>query len=113
MVQRFCSASDAMIREALVRGRTGTPMASFLERGLSEKDINDLVAFVRSFEDRPLSQVEVEGVSPVLVYESPYDLAETVDILPTLLSALRLAPAEVAQGDVQGGAQARSQGCGE
>lgn len=64
-----------------MRGREGTPMASFLKNGLKEKDIDDIVSFVRSFEQAPksgsanLAETEVA----VLMMDSPYDLATTIE----------------------------------
>ncbi|MBT9568562.1 MAG: c-type cytochrome [Thiobacillus sp.] len=77
----LAAASDTMIKATLMKGRKGTPMVSFLKQGLSEKDINDIVSFVRSFEkgaaenNAKVSRPE----SPVIVRESPYDLATTVE----------------------------------
>ena len=54
-------------------------MISFLKAGLSESDINDVVAYVRSFEThmpgRPLAD---ENEPPMLVVESPFTVEETV-----------------------------------
>ena len=77
----LAAASDHMIKATLMKGREGTPMVSFLKQGLSEKDIDDLVAFVRSFENSPLGRDRhaVADESPVLVYESPYDFEETIE----------------------------------
>lgn len=46
----LASASDQMIKRTLMQGRKGTPMMSFLDRGLKESDIDDIVSYVRSFE---------------------------------------------------------------
>ena len=43
----LATASDAFIRHSIVHGRTGTPMPAFQDK-LSEGDINDVVAFLRS-----------------------------------------------------------------
>ncbi len=77
----LAAASDRMIKAALMNGREGTPMRSFLKQGLSESDIDDLVAYVRSFQDRSREQAPAAGATaaaPTLVYDSPYDLATTV-----------------------------------
>ncbi len=75
------AASDQMIKATLINGRPGTPMVSFLKQGLSEQDINDLVVYVRSFEkgikDRSATRSADES-KPVLVYDSPYSLEDTV-----------------------------------
>lgn len=77
----LASASDAMIKATLMKGREGTPMTSFIKQGLKEKDINDIVSYVRSFEKQPLAEsatiLKVE--SPVIVRDSPYDLKTTVE----------------------------------
>jgi cytochrome c oxidase cbb3-type subunit 3 len=77
----LASASDAMIKATLMNGRDGTPMVSFLKRGLKEKDINDLVSYVRSLEKQPLpdSAKVLTVESPVIVRDSPYDLKTTVE----------------------------------
>ncbi len=76
------AASDDVIKATLMNGRAGTPMVSFLERGLSEQDIEDVVSYVRDFErhhqqDDHREQVRKEP--PMLVYESSYDLKTTVE----------------------------------
>ncbi len=78
----LAAASDEMIRHTLMYGREGTPMRSFLSQGLSGKDIDDLVSYVRSFSGNPADtgHAAIPG-SPVLVVESPYTLEETVENL--------------------------------
>lgn len=77
----LASATDSMIRENLKRGREGTPMASFLKSGLKEKDIDDIVSFVRSFEktSRPETADPAKTEEAVLTMDSPYDLATTIE----------------------------------
>lgn len=75
----LASASDQMIKQTLMKGRPGTPMPSFLDQDLSERDINDLVAHVRSFQGADRHRSEIGGLEPILVYESPYSLEETVE----------------------------------
>jgi cytochrome c oxidase cbb3-type subunit 3 len=77
----LAAASDKMIKQTLMKGREGTPMQSFLKQGLSESDINDIVSHVRSFERdvRTLASHDNDGVSPVLVQESSYDLKTTIE----------------------------------
>lgn len=75
------AATDSMIKSTLMNGRQGTPMQSFLKLGLKEKDIDDLVSYVRSFEKRN-KRVEKKSPSqesPIMVYDSPYDLKTTVE----------------------------------
>lgn len=74
------SASDDLIKTVLVRGRRGTPMRSFLEQGLTERDVDDVVAHVRSFQTKHAPQpASPPGQAPVIVRDSPYDLATTVE----------------------------------
>lgn len=77
----LAAATDSMIRENLKRGREGTPMVSFLKNGLKEKDIDDIVSFVRSFEQtpKPGSVDPTETEEAVLTMDSPYDLATTIE----------------------------------
>lgn len=71
------AASDQMIKHTLMQGRRGTPMPSFLKMGLSETDIDDIVRYVRSLKpDKPVKNVD--NVSPTIVVESSYTVAETV-----------------------------------
>jgi len=77
----LAAATDAMIKTTLMHGRKGTPMVSFLKQGLKEKDINDIVKYVRSFDVLPLVQSApaLQAESPVIVRDSPYDLNTTVE----------------------------------
>ena len=77
----LAAAPDAMIKATLMHGHDGTPMASFLKQGLKEKDIDDIVSYVRSFQRQPPPEsarvLQAEG--PVIVRESSYDLKTTVE----------------------------------
>jgi len=73
------AASDSMIKQTLMKGREGTPMVSFLAQGLKERDINDIVAYVRSFETTPIVWKPKEDEPPVLEAVSPYSVEETVE----------------------------------
>lgn len=75
------AATDQMIKQTLMKGREGTPMVSFLSVGLKERDINDIVAFVRSFEQNPIVWKPADEESPVLEMESPYSMDETLENL--------------------------------
>lgn len=79
------AASDTMIRDTITFGREGTPMTSMLVAGLSEKDIGDVVAYIRSLEK---SAVELEQTAKVIddepyaiIVDSPYGLDETIENL--------------------------------
>lgn len=79
------AASDVMIRDTITFGREGTPMTSMLVAGLSEKDIDDIVVYVRSFKNVAAelnkAMTAAESESPVIMVDSPYDLDETVENL--------------------------------
>jgi cytochrome c oxidase cbb3-type subunit 3 len=86
----LASASDAFIKTTLVHGRGGTPMPAFPKQGLRDRDLDDIVAFVRTLESKP-SRAPHSVTEPVsLVRESPYDVATTVDKLKTALNAAGL-----------------------
>ncbi|MBI5613155.1 MAG: c-type cytochrome [Gammaproteobacteria bacterium] len=86
------SASDDFIKTVLMRGRQGTPMSSFLKQGLQERDIDDIVAYVRGFavQPAPAGAKLLESESAVIVRESPYDVEQTVDKLKTAFSGANL-----------------------
>lgn len=77
----LAAATDQQIKTTLMHGRAGTPMVSFLEQGLSERDIDDLVSFVRSFEAATpeTKTATAEDEPAMLMMESPYTLEETVE----------------------------------
>ncbi|HKJ71323.1 MAG TPA: c-type cytochrome [Gammaproteobacteria bacterium] len=59
----LASASDAFIKATLMRGREGTPMAAFgREEELTDQQLDDLVAFIRSWEKGvdPLAKPVIE-----------------------------------------------------
>ena len=88
----LAAASDAMIEATLMRGRRGTPMQSFLKLGLKERDIDDLVVYVRSFEHIPLPNPvkPVADEPPIIARESPYDMDKTVERLKEAIGAANL-----------------------
>ncbi len=77
----LASAPDLMIKTVLMNGREGTPMLSFLKQGLSEKDIDDVVTYVRSFEKKTIAKKAKEVINPIVSFESPHSLKETVAII--------------------------------
>jgi len=84
----LAAASDAMIKTTLMRGRQGTPMQSFLKQGLDERDIDDIVAFVRTFARHPLHAARsADNEPPIIVRESPYDMDKTIEKLKIAIGA--------------------------
>ncbi len=81
----LASASDTMIRDTITFGREGTPMTSMLVAGMSEQDINDTVAYIRSLEKSAakLKQAlnDYGDEPPVITVDSPYGLEETIENL--------------------------------
>lgn len=84
----LASAPDAMIKTTLMQGREGTPMVSFLKHGLKEKDINDLVSYIRGWQTQPVpvSAKLAEIESPVIARNSPHDLKTTVENIKQAVS---------------------------
>ena len=72
------AASDLFLRRTLLHGRRGTPMPSFRDKGLSEQDINDIVRYVRRLGRSPESWQPPAEQPPVLSFDSPYSLDQTV-----------------------------------
>ena len=72
------AATDHMIKSILMNGRQGTPMQSVTKMGLSDKDIDDVVSYVRSFENVAVKKKFTEE-SATIVFDSPNDLKTTVE----------------------------------
>jgi len=79
----LASASDEMIRHQLEVGREGTPMQLILSQGLSTRDIDDLVVYIRSFEaqQQPAGEPDATLDETIIAADSPYSLEETVENL--------------------------------
>jgi len=77
----LASASDQLIKMTLIKGRIGTPMVSFKEKGLSDQQLNDIVAYVRNFETLLgfLSDKQKQIESPILSYTSSSTFEESVE----------------------------------
>ena len=75
----LASASDQMIRHSVVVGRKASDMPAFGSGKLNDAEIDDVVAYVRSFERQvePAEALDPEE-RPTHVYESPYDFDTTV-----------------------------------
>jgi cytochrome c oxidase cbb3-type subunit 3 len=74
------SVSDAMLKASLLRGREGTPMPSLKAFGLQDKDADDLVAYLRRLA-REAPQEDEAGLEPIIGFESPYTLEQTLENL--------------------------------
>ncbi len=79
----LAAATDSMIKRTLMNGRPGTPMVSFLKAGLSEHDIDDVVAYVRSMQKSAdaARRPDVSKIPPILVVKSSANFADTLQAL--------------------------------
>jgi len=76
----LASATDHMIKQTLIKGRRGTPMISYKEQGLSDSSINDIVSYIRSFEQFKSTKKQQE-LNPIISFESAYSAKETIENL--------------------------------
>lgn len=75
----LASASDQMIRRVISVGRKASDMPAFGDGKLSDAQIDDLVAFVRAFEEQGREVEELDADErPAHVFESPYDFDTTL-----------------------------------
>lgn len=86
----LAAASDAMIKATLVHGRAGTPMVSFRKKGLSDRNLDDIVAYVRGFENLTSPTAVPVDEPAVLVRVSSYSLKETLERLQTAFNVANL-----------------------
>lgn len=86
------AASDDFLKTVLMHGRRDTPMQSFLKQGLKERDIDDIVAHVRSFAGQPppAGAKILESESAVILRESPHSLEQTVEQLKNAFSGVNM-----------------------
>jgi len=76
----LAAASDEMIRHTITYGRRGTPMQAFGRKGQNEQQINDIVAFIRTFEQsKHWAPIAVDEAT--ITMESSYSLEESVENL--------------------------------
>jgi cytochrome c oxidase cbb3-type subunit 3 len=72
------AASDQFLKRTLRRGRRGTPMPSFLQQGLSEQDLDDLVVYLRTLAHPASRWTPPVNQPAVLEVNSRYSLQQTV-----------------------------------
>lgn len=81
----LAAASDRMIHDTITLGREGTPMTSMLVAGLTEENINDLVAYIRSLEKSAAELKKALNKNgdelPYITVDSPYNMEETIENL--------------------------------
>ena len=73
------SASDQMIKNIIIHGRKQTPMPAASQFNLGNKDIDNLVSYIRSFQQTMVSGEQILDEPPVLIYNSPYNFKETIE----------------------------------
>ena len=74
----LASANDEIIKYTIKNGRPGSIMPSQAMNQLSDTEVNDVVSYIRSFEENFVADEPLENTDPTLVFDSPYDLATTV-----------------------------------
>ncbi len=77
----LAAASDQMIKKIIMTGREDTPMMPASSMGLSEKDVNNVVSYLRSLSTdiNMLHKHEHETGAAILTYESSYSMEETIE----------------------------------
>ena len=83
----LASASDRLIHHSVSVGRKSSGMPAYGRGKLSPDEIDDVVAYVRSFESRqtPVAPL-AEDERPTHLYDSPYDFDTTVANVKAALS---------------------------
>ncbi len=76
----LAAATDEMIKHVIQKGRKKTPMPAF-SKILSKQQINNLVAYIRDFENHPIAAPDNHVDENILKLESPYSLQKTVKLI--------------------------------
>lgn len=84
----LASASDQLIKRVVLDGRRNTTMPSFRERGLPERDVDDIVAFIRSFEAVQRVDADTPAEPGSLIATSPHGFEETVETLRAAIKGM-------------------------
>jgi len=97
----LAAASDQFIKGVILDGRDGTAMLPFRDSGMSDSDVNDIVAFIRNFENEQRDVAPPPPQPASLVATSPHGFEETVEALRTATKGLNFrsfAPRYLEQG---------------
>ncbi|MCF6282379.1 MAG: c-type cytochrome [Candidatus Polarisedimenticolaceae bacterium] len=81
----LAAANDHMIKATLIQGRAGTPMRSVKKMGLKDKDINDIVHYLRTFEEKTSTAEPEQNRKKVIIKVSQFSFDETLDRLKTAI----------------------------
>ncbi|MDH5484237.1 MAG: c-type cytochrome [Gammaproteobacteria bacterium] len=73
------SASDQMLKNIIIQGRKETPMPAASQFNLTDDDVDNLVSYIRSFQQTMVTGEQILSESSVLVYKSPYTFNETIE----------------------------------
>jgi len=84
----LASANDDWIRQTIKNGRPGTIMPSQSVLQITDKQLNDIVSYVRSFEKSYQPPEALEENQPTLVFDSPYDFMTTIANLKQSMQGL-------------------------
>ncbi len=84
----LASANDAFIKNSIISGQLGSAMPTLDELALSDKELDDVVSFIRSFENVTKDEIKPETQEPTLIFDSPYDFDTTVTNLKNALTGL-------------------------
>ena len=83
----LASAPDGMIQRVIAVGRKWSGMPAFGGAKMTDAEINDVVAYVRSFEQQVEEPEPLEADErPTHVYDSPYDFETTVSNVKAALT---------------------------
>jgi len=74
------SIADEMLHYIISHGRKETPMPAATSLGLDKQEINDLVSYIRSFQQQTLRKKPLYHEEPAsLIVDSPYSFDETIE----------------------------------
>ena len=73
------SVSDHMLKTIITEGRRETPMPAARQFGLSEDDVDNLVAYIRSFQKTLMTGEHIIDEPPIISYRSAYSFDETIE----------------------------------
>jgi cytochrome c oxidase cbb3-type subunit 3 len=83
----LASAPDRLIHRSVSVGRKSSGMPAFGRGKLTDAEINDVVAYVRSFEQQRTAEPPLaDDIRPTHIYESPYDFDTTLGNLKAALA---------------------------
>jgi len=73
------SVSDQMLKTIITQGRKQTPMPAASQFNLTNDDINNLVAYIRSFQKTMMTGEQIIDEPPIIMYRSAYSFDRTIE----------------------------------